>query len=54
MKKRTYKTIDGGTVTLDVPETPEEEAEVQRRMRAGEIDDGHGFADDKEGRTERE
>ena len=54
MKTRTYKTIDGDTVTLDVPETEAEEAEVQRKMRAGKVDDGHGFADDKAGRQEKE
>lgn len=47
MKTKTYRTIDGETVTLEIPETPEEEAEIQRKMRSGEIDDGHGFADGK-------
>ena len=52
MKTRKHKTIDGETVTLQVPETEAEEAEIRRRMRAGTVDDGHGFADDQRGRNE--
>ena len=45
MKKVKYNTIDGGTVELDLPETQEEEAEIQRKMETGEIDDSHGFSE---------
>jgi hypothetical protein len=44
MKTLTYTTVDGETVTLETPETEEEEREIQRKMKAGEVDDGHGFS----------
>lgn len=45
MKTRKYKTIDGEEVELQIPETLEEEAEVQVKMASGEVDDSHSFAD---------
>jgi len=44
MKKRKYRTVDGEEVELELPETPEEELEIQLRMRTGEVDDSHGFS----------
>lgn len=44
MKTVTYKTVEGGEHTLQIPETPEEEIEVQRKMATGEVDDSHGFS----------
>ena len=52
MKIVTRKTVDGKTLEFQIPETPEEERQIQQKMTSGEIDDGHAFSDDEEDRIE--
>ena len=52
MKVVKYKTVDGGEVELQIPETPEEERQVQKEMQVGKISDAHGFADEQPDREE--
>ena len=44
MKTRTYKTADGKTVKLQIPETDTERKKVKEKMKAGAVSDRHGFA----------
>lgn len=46
------KTIDGKVIKLSVPETPDEEREVQKRMRDGKTSDTHSFSDEHPDRVE--
>lgn len=52
MKTITKRTVDGGEIELQIPETPDEERQIQEKMRSGEIDDGHALSDDKPNRIE--
>lgn len=45
MRKRKYRTLDGDTVELDVPETDEEREAIRRRIQSGEIDARHSFSE---------
>ncbi len=45
MKYETVETIDGKTVMLVAPETPEDIEELKRRAEAGELDVDLSFGD---------
>lgn len=46
MIRREIKGIDGKIIIELIPETPEDEAELERMEKAGELDARDGFSED--------